>query len=68
MKQFEVKYKLSGYGYINIEAETEEEAEEEFYRVICNEECQNEENQWIDQDVLWDIEWTTTDVVETNQV
>lgn len=65
MKQFEIKYKLGGYGYINIEAETEEEAEEEFYRIICDEECKNEENQWIDQDVLWDIEWTTTDVAET---
>lgn len=57
MATFTVKYKIKGTGYLQFEANSEEEAEQEFYRALYNEECENEENSWIDQDVVYDLEW-----------
>ena len=57
MATYTVKYKIKGTGYLQFEADSEEEAREEFDRVLCGEECKNEENSWIDQDVVYDLEW-----------
>lgn len=57
MATYTVKYKIKGTGYLQFEANSEEEAEQEFYRAFCNEECENEDNSWIDQDVVYDLEW-----------
>jgi hypothetical protein len=57
MATYTVKYKIKGTGYLQFEANSEEEAREEFDRVLCGEECQNEANDWINQDVVHDLEW-----------
>lgn len=67
MATYTVKYKIKGTGYLQFEANSEEEAEQEFYRALCNEECKNEENSWIDQDVVYDLEWDD-EVLDVNEV
>ena len=57
MPMYQVKYKIKGTGYLQFEANSEEEAREEFDRVLRDEGCKNEDNDWIDQDVVYDLEW-----------
>lgn len=57
MPMYQVKYRLKATGYLYFEADSEEEAREEFDRALCGEECQNETNNWIDQDTIFDVEW-----------
>lgn len=64
MKEYSVKYKIKGYGRIRVTAENEDDAMNEINRVFCRSEPNHEENDWIDEDALWDIEWTTTDAIE----
>lgn len=68
MKEYSVKYKLKEYGYIRVTAENEDDAMDEIDRVFYGDEPRHEENDWIDNDTLWDIEWTTTDVISANEV
>lgn len=58
MATYTVKYKIKGTGYLQFEANSEEEAEQEFYAAIAGAECCNEENSWIDQDAIYgNLEW-----------
>lgn len=57
MPMYQVKYKIKGTGYLQFEADSEEEAEQEFYAALEGEECCNEANSWIDQDTVYDVEW-----------
>ena len=57
MATYTVKYRLKATGYLQFEANSEEEAREEFDRALCGEEYQNEANNWIDQDTIYDVEW-----------
>lgn len=66
MATYTVKYKIKGTGYLQFEANSEEEAREEFDRVLCGEECQNEANNWIDQDVVYDLEWDN-EILDVNE-
>lgn len=66
MKEYSVKYKIEGTGYLNIVANSEEEAEEEFYRALCGDDLEIEDNTWIDNDVIYDIEWNT-DILDTRE-
>lgn len=68
MKKYNVKYELKGYGYITVTAEDENDAMNEIDRIFCHDEPRHEENDWIDDDTLWDIEWTTTDVIDANEI
>ena len=68
MKEYRVKYKLKGYGYITVTANDEDDAMEEIDRVFCGDKPKHEENDWIDDDTLWDIEWTTTDVIDAVEI
>jgi hypothetical protein len=63
MKEYTVKYELKGYGYITVTADDEDDAMDEINRVFCGENPKYEDNDWIDEDALWDIEWSTTDVI-----
>lgn len=67
MATYTVKYKIKGTGYLQFEANSEEEAEQEFYRALSNEECENEDNSWIDQDVVYDLEWDD-EILDVNEV
>jgi len=67
MKEYKVVYNLKPItAEICVLAESEEEAQEEIERVFRGEEPQREENSWIDNDTLWDVEWYTDveDVIE----
>lgn len=68
MKEYSVKYELKGYGYITITAENENDAMDEIDRIVCGENPKHEDNVWIDDDVLWDIEWDTTEVVNVVEI
>ena len=68
MKEYTVKYELKGYGYITVTAEDEDDAKNEIDRFFCNDEPRHKENDWIDDDTLWDIEWTTTDVIDAIKI
>ena len=57
MAIYKVRYQIKGTGYLQFEANSEEEAEREFYRTLSNEECKSEENSWIDQDAVYNVEW-----------
>lgn len=57
MKKYCVDYKIEGRGFIVVEADNEEEAMSEIENVFGGDPPENEENQWIDQDVVWDLEW-----------
>ena len=65
-KFYNVHYELAGSSYIAIEAESPEEAREEVERIMCGDKPLRAENQWIDQDVIWDIEWSTTDITQVS--
>lgn len=57
MKEYSIKYELKGTGFLNIVANSAEEAEEEFYRALCGDDLEIEDNEWINQDVIYDLEW-----------
>jgi hypothetical protein len=57
MKEYNIKYELKGTGYLTFSADNAEEAEEEFYRIMCGDRPQIEENDWIDSDVIYDVEY-----------
>jgi len=66
MKKYCIEYELKGTGYLTFSADSEEEAEEEFYRIICGDKPQIEENAWIDADTIYDIEYSS-DILETEE-
>ena len=68
MKEYTVKYKLGGYGYLTVVAESEEDAMEEIDRVMCGDEPTHPENSWVSPEVVWDIEYTTCETVEAEEV
>ena len=68
MKEYKVAYELKGRGYITVTAENEEDAMEEIERVFCGDLPKHDENSWIDNDILWDIEWNTTDVLNALEI
>lgn len=68
MKEYSVKYKLKGYGYIKVTANNEDDAMEEIDRVFCGDKPRHEENDWIDDDVLWDIEWNTSETIDAIEI
>lgn len=57
MKEYCVEYTIKGRGYLVVMADNEEEAMSEIENVFGGDPPENEENQWIDQDVVWDLEW-----------
>ena len=59
MATYTIKYKIEGTGYLQFEADSEEEAIQEFDAALCGAECCNEDNSWIDQDVVYDLEWNS---------
>lgn len=59
MTTYTVKYKIKGTGYLQFEADSEEEAKQEFYAALEGVECCNEANSWIDQDTVYDVEWNS---------
>ena len=68
LKQYDVKYNIKPiYAEITVMAESAEEAQEEIERVFQGDTPIRGENQWIDQDVLWNVEWYT-DVEEVEEV
>lgn len=62
MKEYCVEYKIKGTGYLVVMADSKEEAMSEIENVFVGDPPENEENSWIDQDVLWDLEWYTETV------
>jgi hypothetical protein len=68
MKEYYVKYELAGTGFIRVTARNEEDAQEEIDRIFAGDEPIHEDNQWIDQDVLWDIEWDKVDTISAEEV
>lgn len=68
LKEYKVLYEIKTYypAKIIIEAENEEEAEEEFNRILCGDEPKYDENAWIDVDTIYDVEWVT-DVVNVEE-
>ena len=59
MKEYCVEYKIKGTGYLTVYANSEEEARSEIENVFGGDPPEIEENSWIDQDVVWDLEWDT---------
>lgn len=57
MKEYTVRYKLEGVGRLTFMANSAEEAEKEFNRIMCGDRSEIEQNRWIDQDVIYDVEW-----------
>lgn len=66
MRKYRIKYEIKGTGYLVFTANSEEEAEEEFYRALCGDDLEIEDNAWINNDVIYDIEWDT-DILETKE-
>lgn len=64
MKEYRVKYEIRGTGYLVFKANSKEEAEEEFYRISCGDKPQIEENEWITEDELYDLE-NDVEILET---
>lgn len=67
MKEYCVKYKLSGTSYIRVMADSEEDAMNEIENVFAGDPPENEENSWIDQEVVWDIEWDCETIDATEE-
>jgi hypothetical protein len=66
MKEYSVKYGISGTGYLTFVANSAEEAEAEFDRIMCGDKPQIEDNEWIDQDIIYDLEWND-EILETRE-
>lgn len=57
MRKYRIKYKIEGTGYLVFTANSEEEAEEEFDRISCGDKPQIEDNEWITDEEIYDLEW-----------
>lgn len=68
MKEYEVKYKLKGYGYITVIANNEDDAMDEIDRVFGGDPPKHDKNSWIDDEVLWDIEWDTVETTSAEEI
>lgn len=49
--------KLKAQGYLVFTANSEEEAEEEFDRISCGDKPKIEDNEWITDEEIYDLEW-----------
>lgn len=61
LKEYYINYEIKTYtpGRICIMAESEEDAEDQFDSILAHEEEEvYEENEWIDEDVIFDVEWS----------
>ena len=67
MKEFRVKYRVYGDGYIRLMAENYKDAENEVYNVLCGNEPRHEENAWLDEDTLYDVEYNS-EIIESHEV
>jgi len=68
MKEYRVKYKIKGYGYITVTANDENDAMDEIDRVFCGDIPKHDENSWIYDDTLWDIEWDTSETIDAREI
>ena len=66
MREYNIKYELKSTGCLTFVANSAEEAEEEFYRIMGGDKPQIEDNEWIDQDVIYDLEWND-EILETRE-
>jgi len=66
MKEYSIRYELRGTGCLTFRANSAEEAEEEFDRALCGDPLEIEDNAWIDNDVIYDIEWDT-EILKTTE-
>lgn len=57
MRKYRIKYEIKGTGYLIFTANSEEEAEEEFDRISCGDNPQIEDNEWITDEKIYDLEW-----------
>lgn len=60
LKEYTIDYEIKTYtpATICIMAESKAEAYAEFTRIVAKEDVKYEENEWIDEDVLFDVEWS----------
>lgn len=60
LKEYYINYEIKTYtpARICIMAKSEEEAIIEFTKIVAREDVKYEENEWIDEDVLFDVEWS----------
>jgi len=68
MKKYRVEYKLKGYGHITVIANDEKDAMNEIDRIFYGDKPRHNENRWIDDDVLWDIEWDTSETTDAKEI
>lgn len=67
MKEYRIKYQVTGVGQLVFRANSAEEAEEEFYRIMCGDAPQIEENDWIDDDnIIYDLEYEN-EILDTEE-
>lgn len=66
MKEYRIKYKLESTGYLIFKANSAEEAEDEFDRILCGDKPQIEDNEWITDDVIYDLEWDS-EILDTRE-
>lgn len=66
MKEYSIKYKIKSTGYLTFMANSKEEAKEEFYRIMGGDEPEIEDNSWINQDVIFNLEWDE-EILETRE-
>jgi len=57
MKEYDIKYRMTGAKKITLVADSKEDAVEELARIINGEKTVHEENNWIDMWFLLDMEW-----------
>lgn len=57
MRKYRIKYEIKGTGYLVFTANSEEEAEEEFDRISCGDKPKIEDNEWITDEEIYDLEW-----------
>ena len=59
LKEYVINYDVSTYtpACVRIMANSKEEAEEEFDRIVDGENVKHKANRWIDMDTIFDVEW-----------
>lgn len=57
MKEYDIKYRMTGAKTITLVADSKEDAVEELERIINGEKTAHEENDWVDMWFLLDMEW-----------
>lgn len=67
MKEYCVEYEIKGKGFLVVKANSEEEAMSEIESIFMKDSPKIEDNQWIDEDVVWDLEWDTETVDATEE-